>query len=138
MKQIYTMEIVHARCKPTFQHEYALSQLKSRGYSIAVCSNSIRNSIELMMEKANLGRYLDFILSNEDVQFAKPDPEIYNKAIAMLGLNPAECLVVEDNENGIRAAKASGAQLLEVESVSEVNITNILSRVEALEKGSQV
>ena len=74
MKQIYTMEIVHGKCKPVFFHEYALSKLKSDGYKFAVCSNSIRNTIEVMMERANLRTYFDVVLSNQDVTRAKPDP----------------------------------------------------------------
>lgn len=42
----------------------------------------------------------------------KPAPDIYIKAIQDLGLRPEQCLIVEDNENGIRAARASGAHVL--------------------------
>src|SRR5690242_9095767 len=49
MKQKYTVDMVRQRCHPVFQHQYALSQLKTAGYKIAVCSNSIRQSLELMM-----------------------------------------------------------------------------------------
>ena len=86
LKQIYTMEIVHARCKPRFQHEYALSHLKAAGYKLAVASNSVRNSVEVMMVKSSLTPYLDAIVSNEDVAKGKPDPEIYLKTLSMLGV----------------------------------------------------
>lgn len=132
MKQRYTMELVHTQCKPRFVHEYALSSLKSRGLKLAVCSNSIRATIDTMMEKANLQRYLDLTLSNQDVSQPKPSPEIYLAAMARLGLAPHECLVVEDNENGVRAARDSGAHVLVVTAVSEVNLNNIQSRIEAL------
>lgn len=129
MKQAYTMEIVHAQCKPRFVHEYALSRLKAQGYRLGVASNSIRNTIEVMMHKASLDRYLDLMLSNEDVQRPKPDPEIYCKAIAHFGLRPEECLIVEDNENGVRAATGSGAHVLVVRDTEEVNFTNIAGRI---------
>ena len=67
MKQSYTAELVYQRCHPMFHHEYALSRLKREGYKIAVCSNSIRNTIELMMDRAGLSSYIDLIISNEDV-----------------------------------------------------------------------
>ena len=67
MKQEYTMEIVYSQCKPRFYHEYALSKLKNDGYSMAVCSNSIRKTIEVMLEKAAILHYFDFFLSNQDV-----------------------------------------------------------------------
>jgi HAD superfamily hydrolase (TIGR01509 family) len=133
MKQRYTMEMVHTQCKPRFAHEYALSTLKARGYKLAVCSNSIRATIDTMMDKANLKGYLDFFLSNQDVQVAKPSPEIYTTAIARLGLSPEECLVVEDNENGVKAATAANAHVLVVRDVSEVNLENITRKIKEIE-----
>ena len=125
LKQRFTMEIVHAQCKPRFNHEYALSRLKAEGLHLAVCSNSVRQTIEVMMEKAALAPYLDFVISNEDVARPKPDPEMYQAAIRRLGLLPEECLVVEDNENGIRAAQGAGAHVLPVREVSDVTYTAI-------------
>jgi HAD superfamily hydrolase (TIGR01509 family) len=133
MKQQYTMEIIFTKCKPVFAQQYALSRLKSEGYNIAVCSNSVRNTIEMMMEKSSLISYLDFYLSNQDVTYSKPHPEIYNKAINRLELSPDECLILEDNENGIKAAIDSGAHLLKVASVDEVNYTNIITKIKEIE-----
>lgn len=134
MKQLYTMEIVHAQCKPRFYHEYALSTLKSKGYKMAVCSNSIRNSVDLMIRKASLSDYLDFSISNQDVTKGKPDPEMYNIAIERLNLNPKECMIVEDNENGIKAARASGANVMIVEGVEDVNYQNIIDHIKKFEE----
>lgn len=134
MKQLYTMELVHARCKPMFQHEHALSHLKAEGYKLGVASNSVRKSVEVMMEKSNLMAYLDCLLSNQDVVHGKPDPEIYNKAIQCLGLQPEECLVVEDNDHGIKAAQASHAHLMVVQSVHEVTYDNIHRRIRECER----
>jgi HAD superfamily hydrolase (TIGR01509 family) len=133
MKQQYTMEIVHAECKPRFYHEYALAKLKNEGYNMAVCSNSVRNTIEVMMKKASLEQYLDFYISNQDVENGKPDPEMYIKAIKRLGLNPEECMIIEDNENGIKAARASGANVMIVEEVEDVNYENIKRHIKQFE-----
>lgn len=129
LKQLYTTEIVHARCKPVFQHEFALSNLKAAGYKVAVASNSIRPSIELMMQKSSLRSYLDTIVSNQDVKVGKPDPEIYVKTLSLLGVRPDEALVVEDNEHGIAAARAAGAHLMIVEGVHDVTHDNILRQI---------
>jgi beta-phosphoglucomutase len=136
MKQQYTLEIVYAQCKPRFYHEYALSRLKQKGYKLAVASNSIRKTVQIMMEQSALLDYLDFYLSNQDVKLGKPDPEIYTKAIQKMGLSPQQCLVVEDNEKGIQAAKASGAWLMEVDEVEEVNYQNIMSHIMRIEGGA--
>lgn len=134
MKQQYTMELVNALCKPRFNHEYALSRLRAQGYRLAVASNSIRSTIDVMMQKAALDQYLDFFISNQDVTKAKPDPEMYTLAITRFGLSPQEVLIVEDNENGVRAAVASGAHVLQVQDVDEVTYQNITRRIAECER----
>ena len=109
MKQQYTMEIIYSKCKPCFYHEYALSKLKSDGYRLAVCSNSIRQTVEVMMDKANLKQYVEFMLSNEDVTNSKPHPEMYLLAAERFGVSPSEMLVLEDSHFGCRAAHEAGA-----------------------------
>jgi beta-phosphoglucomutase len=133
MKQQYTMELIQSQCKPRFHHEYALSRLKQEGYRLAVASNSIRNTVQVMMKKSALMGYLDFSLSSQDVTTGKPDPEIYVQAMQRLGFRPEQCLVVEDNENGKQAARASGAWLMEVSEVEEVNYPNIMRTILRIE-----
>jgi HAD superfamily hydrolase (TIGR01509 family) len=133
MKQAYTVEMIHTTCKPTFVHQYALARLHDSGYKLAVASNSIRDSVELMMTKARLDKHLDLQLSTNDVDKPKPDPEIYLTAMSRLGVQPDECLVVEDNENGIQAARESGAHVLVVKTVFDVNLENITRRISEIE-----
>jgi beta-phosphoglucomutase len=137
LKQKYTMEIVNARCKPTFIHEYAMSALKTRGIKLAVASNSVRNSVDAMLNRSNLIQYLDLTLSNEDVTFAKPDPEIYNIAMHRLGVVPATTLIIEDNDHGIQAARGSGAHVMAVKSVDEVNLAAIDASIAAIREAAR-
>lgn len=137
MKQQYTMDYVYTCCKPRFIHQYALSRLRAEGYRLALASNSIRKTVELMLDKADLSQYMEFLLSNQDVVKAKPDPEIYLAAIKRLELKPEECLIAEDNQNGIQAALASGAHLFKVDTVNDVTYTNIKRRIEEIEKGGK-
>lgn len=136
MKQVFTMRIVQEKCFPIFIHEYALSRLKEAGYKIAVCSNAVRASVEKMMERAHLDSYPDLILSNEDVKRSKPAPDIYEKAIRHFSLQPEECLVVEDNKNGIAAAQAAGSHLLVVQDIMETNLDNIMRRIDEIERNT--
>lgn len=137
IKQQYTIQIIQEQCRPRFNHEFALMKLKAEGYRIAVCSNSIRMTIEMMMDYAKLTQYLEFIVSNQDVKNAKPDPEIYLTAMEKMGLSPDECLICEDNENGIKAALASGGHLLNIVTVDDVNYENIKKQIAKIEGGLQ-
>lgn len=130
LKQRYTMEIVHHQCFPIFSHEYALARLKDDGYKIALCSNSIRQSVEIMLNRANIKQRFDVVLSNEDVSAPKPDPEIYLMAMNKLDVRPNQCLIIEDNENGIAAAVESGANVLRVSNPQEVSYELVCNRIE--------
>ena len=134
MKQKYTMNEIHNKCRPVFIHEYALSRLKSEGYKIAVCSNSIRNTIITMMDYAELSPYIDLIMSNEDVVKPKPNPEIYLTTMEKLGVKPEECIICEDNENGIKAAESSGGHLLRINTITDVNYMNINKLINEVER----
>ena len=133
LKQIFTMDITMTKCAPTFCHEYAISKLKMDGYRMAVCSNSMRDTITSMLSKAALIDYFEFYLSNQDVSKSKPDPEIYLKAIECFGVLPSECLVLEDNANGIRAAKDAGAHVMQIDQVTDVNYANIVKYIQKIE-----
>jgi beta-phosphoglucomutase len=138
LKQRYTLEIVYGSCFPIFHHQYALARLRSEGYRLAVCSNSIRQTIDVMLERAELMQYFEFCLSNQDVVNGKPNPEIYLKAIERLDIDADECLIVEDNHHGIQAAKASGAYVLEVAGPFQVTYPTIQERLAEIEHSNSV
>jgi beta-phosphoglucomutase len=133
LKQIFTMDITMTQCSPTFCHEFAISRLKTEGYRLAVCSNSVRDTITSMLTKAALIDYFDFYLSNQDVAKPKPDPDIYLKAMERLGVLPSECVILEDNINGIRAATEAGAHVMQIDQVTDVNYVNIKKFIEKVE-----
>jgi beta-phosphoglucomutase-like phosphatase (HAD superfamily) len=133
LKQSYTIDEIFLHAKPNFRHEQALSYLKQNSFKLGLGSNSIRETVELAMKKAALFPYFDLILSNQDILSPKPNPEMYNKIISRFELQPNECLIIEDNEHGITAAKESGAHVLIVQSVNDVNLENILNKIQELE-----
>lgn len=134
LKQKHTFHIVNEHCHPNFRHEFALSRLKSEGYRMALCSNSIRRSVDLMMELSNLSEYFDITLSNEDVTHPKPNPQIYLLAMNKLGISADHCLIVEDNDNGIKAAKAAGGSLLRVQSPQDVTYDRIKKAIKSADR----
>lgn len=130
LKQRNTMSIVHTSCFPTFHHRFALGSLKRDGYKLAVCSNSVRASVVTMMDHAGLTPYLEFMLSNEDVPKPKPAPDIYITAMKKLGVKPEETLILEDNDHGIEAARASGGNVLVVGTTEDVTYWRIKQALE--------
>ena len=130
LKQVYTRDEILTRCRPVFEKEYMLSRLKREGYRLAVCSNSIRESLELMVRYSGLEDYFDFLVSNEDVSRPKPDPEIYLNAIARMGVTPAETLIVEDAPHGLEAAKRAGAHICRVDGFSEVDYVRVREAID--------
>ncbi|MEM6472198.1 MAG: HAD family phosphatase [Planctomycetota bacterium] len=129
MKQHFLLETAEQLCTPNSLHVDTLSRLRADGFDLALASNSIRRSVDKLMRLTQLDAFLSFTLSNEDVDRPKPSPEIYRLAIERLGRRPDECLVVEDGEYGLAAAKAAGAHLCRVESVHDVNYANIQKRL---------
>jgi HAD superfamily hydrolase (TIGR01509 family) len=136
LKQMYTHDLVHTNCKPVFAHEYALARLRNEQYRLAVASNSIRLTVELMMRKSGLADFMEFTLSNQDVVRAKPDPQIYRLAFEKLSLCPDECLIVEDNHHGVAAARESGAHVMVVSSPDNVNYYSISQHILHIEKNN--
>ena len=100
-------------------------RLKKDKYKLICCSNSIRNTVYLVLSKLEIIHYFDYILSNQDVNNSKPHPEIYWKAIGEYGLVPEEVLIVEDSPTGLAAATSSGAHVLRVVTPEEVTYKNI-------------
>ncbi len=106
-----------------------MSELRAAGYKLACCSNSIRRSVLVMLSKLGLIEYMDLIISNEDVKNSKPHPEMYWKAMSIMGVLPEETLIVEDSPPGLLAANRSRANMLRVSKPSEVTIENIYNKL---------
>lgn len=125
LKQIYTQAQILLKCHPDKEKIHMLSALKNEGYQLAVCSNSIRSSMALILEKAELSPYFEVLLSAQDVFHPKPSPDIYLKAVERLGHKPREILAVEDTCLGATAAKKAGLRVLQVNAFSEVNLQTL-------------
>ncbi len=134
LKQVYTRDEILTRCRPVFDKEYMLSRLRREGYRLAVCSNSIRESLELMVRQSGLEGYFEFLVSNEDVAKPKPDPEIYTAAMARMGVTPEETLIVEDAPHGVEAARRSGAHLCQVSNFADVDYFRIRAAIDKRER----
>jgi HAD superfamily hydrolase (TIGR01509 family) len=123
IKQQHTKEVIPKYCAPDYSKIIMLKHLKSRGFKLACCSNSLKETLHIMLRSAQIFDFFDLILGNDEVVNPKPHPEIYLKAFETLGVEPHECIIVEDSPHGITAAKGSGAKVLEVRGVEDVHLS---------------
>ena len=104
-------------------------QLEREGYLIGVCSNSIRRTVLTALSKTKLIQHCSVILSNEDVKNGKPHPEIYWKAMSMMGMLPEETVIVEDSPPGLLSAQRSRANYIRVDNPWDVTREKIISNL---------
>ena len=75
-------------------------------------SSGYRANVDFVLDKCHIEPYFTAIVAGDEVTRCKPDPEIYLTAASKLGLKPSECLVFEDAEAGIEAAKRAGMKVV--------------------------
>jgi HAD superfamily hydrolase (TIGR01509 family) len=107
-----------------------LAKLKSEGYMICVASNSIRETVKMMLLRKGFMEYIDFFFSNQDVKNPKPSAEIFMSCMIKAGVSPKETLVIEDSHIGRKAALSSGAYLCPVINCEDVTYEKIKEHFE--------
>ncbi|MFC5407370.1 HAD family hydrolase [Cohnella soli] len=132
-KQHYTVELLTRCCHPNHSHIMMLERLRNEGFELGLCSNSVKQTVELAMRHLGMRACFNFLLSNEDVDNPKPHPEIYQKAFKLLGRQPTECLIVEDSDKGREAAEKSGAHLLMVKGIEQTDYDRISLTIKGIE-----
>lgn len=130
LKQFYTKESIPLTIFPSKKKDLLHQSAAERGIKICCVTNSIKETAELMLQASNQLKWLDLLISNQQVREPKPSPEGYRLAMKLLNLQPDECLIVEDSPHGIAAAKASGATVLEVEGPDDVVWDNVKKYIE--------
>jgi HAD superfamily hydrolase (TIGR01509 family) len=83
-------------------------------YHLAVASSGSGPRVLLFLDKSGYGDAFDHVVTGSDVTRAKPDPEIYLLAAEKLGVDPADCVVIEDALSGVRAGVAAGMTVIAV------------------------
>jgi beta-phosphoglucomutase len=91
-----------------------LEGLHTAGFQQAIGSSAPRGNLDLMLQLTHIEPLLEAVVSMEDTQRGKPDPEVFLVAAAKLGVPPQRCLVVEDAVAGVEAAKAGGMKCIGV------------------------
>lgn len=108
--------------------EKLLEYIKKRGLKIALATSTENKRAIYYLTKANVLHYFNKILCGDMVEKGKPDPDIYLKAVASLGLKAEECIVLEDSPNGSLAAHRANCPVIMVPDLDKPNddIKNIV------------
>ena len=88
--------------------ERYIADARALGLLLAVVSSSSRRWIVKHLDRFAIRERFDAIVSKDEVEIAKPDPELYLQALRRLQVRPDEAIALEDSMNGLRAAKAAG------------------------------
>jgi HAD superfamily hydrolase (TIGR01509 family) len=131
-----------------------LHDAKAAGLRVSLASSSTCAWVTGHLTRLGLIHYFDCILASDDVLRTKPDPELFTRALACLGLRPGQAVVFEDSPNGILAARRAGIFTvavpgaltrhlaldgadLRLESLADLSLDQLLDRIEAT-RSSQI
>ncbi|OGS33892.1 MAG: phosphatase [Elusimicrobia bacterium RIFOXYC2_FULL_34_12] len=89
-----------------------LKELKKNNIRIGLASSSPLENINLVLKIFKIKKYFSAIVSGEDLKRSKPAPDIFLKAAKKLKVKPEECIVIEDSEKGVQAAKSAGMKCI--------------------------
>lgn len=91
-----------------------VAAVRRRGLRTALATSGHRRYVEIALRELGLSAAFDALATGESVAHGKPAPDIFLRAAQLLGIAPAECVVLEDAPNGVAAARAAGALVVAV------------------------
>lgn len=100
--------------KPMEGVESSIDYFRSLGLKTALASSSDKSLINTVLQKLNLKDAFEVVNSAEHLKYGKPHPEIFLQTAEDLGVQPGECLVIEDSFNGVLAAKAAKMKVVAI------------------------
>ena len=124
-KQTNTLNIFNRYISKDLELINYFQQLSNEGFKIAVASNSIRNTVKIILLRLGILEFVDIYLSNDDVLNNKPYPEIYWKCMIAFKALPDHTVIVEDSIVGVQGAIDSKCHLITVKNRSDLNQSKI-------------
>lgn len=109
------------RIKLVDNFEDFIIKVYDAGYSLGLASSNNKKTVDLIIERFNLNKYLKVAMSGEEVKKGKPDPEIFLTTANKLNVLPSHCIVIEDARNGVIAAKSAGMKCVGLQNPGSGN-----------------
>jgi HAD superfamily hydrolase (TIGR01509 family) len=113
-KEGFYRELYAPHLKPVEGLLSFLEKLRSQGIKIGLATAADRPNIDFTIDGLQIRKYFTAITGGEEVNYGKPDPEVYLLTARKLELDPVHCLVVEDSETGIKSGLAAGMQVMAI------------------------
>lgn len=99
-----------------------LNALRELDLKLSLATSSVGSIVTPFLERNDIKKYFDALTFGEEVENGKPHPDIYLKAAAKVGVEPARCLVVEDALSGIQAGKSAGMTVIAIPDARFVDV----------------
>ena len=123
-KQTITSKILKTKIKKN-KNLINLFKFLKKNYKIAVATNAVASTLNICLDQLGIKKFIDYKLSNEDINHPKPNPEIYLRIFLNFGIYPSNALIFEDSHYGREAAVSSGAQLYPIKNTTDLNLKSI-------------
>lgn len=132
------LELMHERVRRAVDARPGAVELVARlrrldGVALGLASNSPRYLVDDALATAGMSDVFGVIVTSDDVEHAKPAPDIYLLACERLGVPPTEAVALEDSASGIAAAKAAGLTVIGVPQFAETDASAADRVVDSLE-----
>ena len=107
-KQALFNDVMLTRLQPMPDAGTVMKALYRRGVPLAVASNSPSGRVKEMLAAIGVWSYVSAAAGIDEVETGKPAPDVYLLACRRLGVDPRQCLAVDDSPTGVAAAAAAG------------------------------
>ena len=91
-----------------------LQYVKQKNYKICLCTNNAPEIVSHILREKHMEAYFHYVIPSQQVTRSKPDPQMYLEALHNIDLTAEECIVFEDTENGVMAARNAGIDVIVV------------------------
>ena len=123
-KEIIFRKIYKGNIKPIDGFLEFILYLKSKKIQLGLASNAIKKNVTLTLNELGIHDLFDSIICGDEVNFGKPNPEMFDKTINRFNLKKDNCIIFEDSIEGINAAINAGINVIGVTSSSSSDILN--------------
>jgi beta-phosphoglucomutase family hydrolase len=120
-KEVIMFRLLEERTEPTKGVIDLIKELKQEGFKLGIATSGHRKLAHYYLRRLGLESFFDTVVCAEDITRSKPDPEIFLKAAQRLGIEPSECVAIEDAKFGVEAAKRAGMRAVGYRNPSSGN-----------------